>query len=180
GLVGFTPETVSVMVPKTVTGTSLPLGGQRMDGLAETVIAGGLVSNEVLLSSTDTLSPFANSRSGFASAFTSAAATASAAPGRSYVIAGWKVPSPFPIRMLAAPKVLVQHATNSFARRRSGFLSPLTSATVTEFASYAPEAYMTVDWKVPSPLLSSTATPPSPLLSQLAKPHCAATRMSGL
>ena len=44
---GLIPEPLSVMVPETVTATDLPLGGHSDDGLAETEMAGDVVSMPV-------------------------------------------------------------------------------------------------------------------------------------
>ena len=41
---GLTPDKVSVIVPETVTGTILPLGGHSDDGLADTITTGGVTS----------------------------------------------------------------------------------------------------------------------------------------
>jgi hypothetical protein len=43
-VLGLTPDKLSVIVPETVTGTILPLGGQIDEGLAETLTAGGVKS----------------------------------------------------------------------------------------------------------------------------------------
>src|SRR5271157_1367611 len=43
-VLGLTPEKLSATVPETVTGTSLPLGGQSDDGLATTLTTGGVRS----------------------------------------------------------------------------------------------------------------------------------------
>ena len=41
---GFTPDSESLIVPETVTGTILPFGGHRLAGDAEMVMRGGVVS----------------------------------------------------------------------------------------------------------------------------------------
>src|SRR6266853_2521055 len=78
----FTPETVSVIVTETVTGTILPFGGHKTFGVVERVITGGVVS-AVLFSSTPSLpgrqlgllpQKFATATSGFPSPFRSATA----------------------------------------------------------------------------------------------------------
>ena len=43
-MLGLTPDKLSVIVPETVTGTILPLGGQIDEGLAETLTTGGVKS----------------------------------------------------------------------------------------------------------------------------------------
>src|SRR5271167_4168512 len=43
-VLGLIPDKLSVIVPETITGTILPLGGQSDEGFAETFTAGGVRS----------------------------------------------------------------------------------------------------------------------------------------
>src|SRR5262249_32854513 len=119
--------------PDTVTGTILPFGGHKNDGVTETVITGGVVQKDVLFNSTSTVPgvlighEFATSKSGPPSPLTSAKATDSAPPTGSNVPANWKVPSPLPSK---SPTMPFAHLPwHPFATATSRFPSPFTSAT---------------------------------------------------
>src|ERR1700722_8226241 len=95
------PLPVSVTVPEILTGTILPFGGHKDAGVVESVIVGAVVQKGVLFSSTPSPKPvvFSTTTSGLPSLFKSPAATEKGdPPPESKVTAGWKVPSPLPVR----------------------------------------------------------------------------------